>query len=562
MKKLLLILPLIFVVMVSAVLTAHMAASTPFDQNDLIDDFTFNNINTMPSGTIDNWLNSNFSSSCISLNANANGNSGFTTPDPEGWSNTLNQYAFGSNVSAGTAIDDASNLYDINPQVIIATLQKEQSIISGGGGCYYSSPSPVWPYSGSPAPNTTFTCTMNGVATTCTYACTYSGGCMDIAMSYGCPYYCSAKDEGFSMQLTLGSWLLRFGQERAYGILTGYTGYETGDENFTYYGPMTAGWRQRVAGGSSVYYDGTYTTSDGTSVDINNGATASLYNYTPYISGNENFDNLFQGPLSSGDLGFGTVYANDTFTPHPNGTLVTWGGKVYLINNGTRQWITNGYVFSSYGYQWSQVLNASTGDLDLPLGSDISALAPGTVFMSPGDSIVYVMDDSSGTLEKQWLSYGSFVALGYSWSGIDSIPAWLSASIPTEPGLYTSTRHPDGTLVIPYGVGMIYLMTINGRSHILSPLAFETNDYGYANVMGATLSDIDTPETTPTDIHVGTMLYSGGNIYLVDQDASGILIRPVGPWECFDNRLHYSLSNTYTIPTTELPLRTGSVFTC
>lgn len=256
---------------------SSVASAASFNPNDIIDNAIYNATGTMNAAQIDSFLNS-FPYSCISTN------NGFTTPDPEGWSSSQNQYVFGSNVSAGTAIYQAAQIYDINPQVILTTMQKEQGIITGTGGCHYTNPSP------------TTTCTASDGSTySCTEACTYSGGgCVFIAMSYACPDYCATASQGFSMQLISGTWLLRWAEERAYGILTNYSGYDQGDENIWYSGPMTAGYRQRSASDSLNYYDGSYTTSDGTSVTISNGPTAALYYYTPFISGNTNFDNIFE----------------------------------------------------------------------------------------------------------------------------------------------------------------------------------------------------------------------------------------------------------------------------
>ena len=282
------------------ILSVSPAFADTFNPNHIIDDGIFDNYNTMDAATINNWLNISFPSSCISSN------NGFSTPDPQGWSATQNKYLFGGNVTAGQAIHDVAVLYHVNPQVILTTLQKEQAIPNGGAGCHPNTPDPNAPFSDTPSSSNTFTCTINNKAQTCTYACTYNGGCMNIALGYGCPYYCAAVDEGFSMQITLGTWLLRFGEQRAEGTLKGYAGYEAGDEYLYYSGPMTPGTRQRSATSSAVYYDGSYTTVDGTTVTITTGSTATLYNFTPYISGNQKFFNIFQNWFGTTTVGCGT----------------------------------------------------------------------------------------------------------------------------------------------------------------------------------------------------------------------------------------------------------------
>src|ERR1700691_644741 len=116
---------------------AHSLADT-FNPDDIISDTVFENTNSMSANDINNFLNS-YPNSCISTN------NGFQTPDPQGWSSSVSTnhgYVFGGNVSAGQAIYDAAKNYDINPQVILATLQKEQSVVTGDAGCHYTNPSP------------------------------------------------------------------------------------------------------------------------------------------------------------------------------------------------------------------------------------------------------------------------------------------------------------------------------------------------------------------------------------------------------------------------------------
>ena len=531
-------------------------AATPFNPNNLIDDFTFENTGSMSASTVDSWLNANFPNSCISSN------NGFTTPDPQGWSDSQNQYLFGANTSAGKAITDAAALYHVNPQVILATLQKEQSIVGGGAGCHTNNPDPNWPFSNTPAANTTFTCTINGKSTTCTYACptAFGGGCMNIAMSYGCPGYCSARDESFQLQLTLGSWILRFSEERAYGILTGYTGYETGDENFTYSGPMTAGYRQRVVGGQSIYYDGTYTTSDGTTVTIANGATASLYTYTPFISGNQSFDNIFQGAISDGYLGFGSVQSNDTFASHPNGTLIWENSRVYLISNGQKDYVSNADVFSSYGYRWMQVKAETTGDKNLPFGPSITNFAPGTLFRSDG-SPVYVAEYENGILKKREVSYAAFISLGYSWADVMLVPP---GEFPTDTysSILFDAQHPSGTLVRLPNDSRVYLIDQGTLRYVPNPFVFESNDYSWSKILQATSLDASLPAGPDVQAAQGAIALSDGNIFVIDADTNGDFKRPVGPWECYANRAHYTSSDWLVYDLYMLPTRTGSNYTC
>jgi hypothetical protein len=282
---------------------------------------------------------------------------------------------------------------------------------------------------------------------------------------------------------------------------------------------------------------------------MDNGATAALYWYTPHFSGNQHFDTIF-------NQYFGIQYANDSYAPHPNGTLVASGGKVYLLESDTKRWITNGDVFNSYGYPWFQVKTGTTGDAGLTVGADINSLAAGTIFRTD-NSPVYVMTYEGGSLVKQQISYAAFNALGYNWSDVVYIPP-VNVPAATSSSILVASQHPAGTLVV--GNGKVYLLDQTSKRWIINPDAFVTNNYDWNKIKTATSADLAIADGTSIDLRQGNMLISSGNIYLVDYDGSGILKRPVGPWECFANRWHYAPRDLYQ--SGALPARTGSSTSC
>jgi hypothetical protein len=271
--------------------------SAAVNYNRLIDDPVFSKSSSMSASQIDSFLNS-FSSSCISSS------NGFKAPEPIGYTPS-GGFKFGNNVTAGQVIYVASKSYGLNPQVILSTLQKEKSLVSGGAGCYPNNPNPSWPKSNSPSSGHTFDCNIGGQTVTCTYACPYNGGCINIAVGYGCPGYCNAAQEGFSNQIIRASWKLKFNQQRSLGNTSwnvqlnnfphsGNTWDNSDDPGTCYSGPMTQGYRKRCSSNpSATYYDGYTTLNDGNSVHVDTGGTASLYYYTPFKSGNLSFFNIF-----------------------------------------------------------------------------------------------------------------------------------------------------------------------------------------------------------------------------------------------------------------------------
>lgn len=250
-------------------------AHAAFDKNRLIDDGVFNSVGTMSANDIDAFLNAR--NSCISPN------SGFRAIDPTGYSSSTG-FQYGGNVTAGTIIAHAAQAYDLNPRVLLVTLQKEQSLIT-------TTP-------------TDSNCNTRTISKSMGYACTdtysphsYSG--LNLYTRNGTTYTSvdltcveSAQKAGFTQQVIRAAWLFKFTQQRSLGninwaIIRG--SWDNSDDlQSCYSGPVTQGWRQVCPSGPTTYYDG-YTTIDGLSVHPESGATEALYRYTPHFSGNQNF---------------------------------------------------------------------------------------------------------------------------------------------------------------------------------------------------------------------------------------------------------------------------------
>jgi hypothetical protein len=130
---------------------------------------------------------------------------------------------------------------------------------------------------------------------------------------------------------------------------------------------------------------------------------------------------------------------------------------------------------------------------------------------------------------------------------------------PTQAGLYANTRHPAGSLVVSSGT--VYIVNQTTKSY-LSPAVFASYNYQWQNILPATAADIALPTDGPASFRQGTMLYSDGGIYVVGQDTNGTYKQPVGPWDCYQSRLHYTANDWISIPDGQLPTRTGSLFTC
>lgn len=424
MKKL---LSLLSVTAVFTVALLSQATAFAFDKDMLIDDAIFNNKNTMTAGQIDAFLNS-FPNSCISTN------NGFSSPEPIGY-NPVDKFIYGANVSAGRVIYAASQAYDLNPQVLLATLQKEQSLVNGNAGCHPDIPSPG-----------TFQCNLYGSGNMeCVKACQHGGGCTYIAAGYDCPGNCAKRSVGFSPQVIKAAWMLKFSQQRSLGninwaIVKGNWD-NSDDPQSCYSGPMTEGNHQVCPSGSTIAYDGYFSIDGNTkNVYMGSGATAALYRYTPFTHGNQLFVNIFEnwfGSTSQSILfkvaGSGTYYLewHEQYYPIPSSEILKAYGlasiaprtvsdfpsgktkgplleraakfgsspQVYVIDGGKRH-ATNASTLARHGFSGWGTYEASLYNM-LGAGDD---LAP--VVRMPNGAI-YLIENNKKRAFPDWETYSN-----------------------------------------------------------------------------------------------------------------------------------------------------------
>lgn len=235
--------------------------SYAYSNNRMIDDSIYDNDESMTENQIRTFINSR-PNTCLTINASGyGGGARFAEP--------IDYWNYGSDVDAARVVFRAAQYNDLNPQVILTTLQKEQSLLTDND-CR------------DPNGNASLPKAMG-------YAC-FEG-------SSQCPESWAA---GFSKQVMKAAWQLKFDKERSYGHLSW-----GGNGDVPYRGRMTKGVRKRCQPTCNdpnpslwedVSYDG-YSVIDGVSTYIENGATAALYNYTPHR--NQSFPSIFESYFGS-----------------------------------------------------------------------------------------------------------------------------------------------------------------------------------------------------------------------------------------------------------------------
>lgn len=307
---------------------AKAASATSFDASNIISDSIFTNSNSMDAGQIQNFLNNKIPS-CDTNGVQQSELGGGTRAQwaaARGYSppfTCLKDYSE-NGLSAAQIISNLARQYQINPQVLIVVLQKEQGLVTD-----------TWPM---PSQYRT-------------------------ATGYGCPdtTACDSQYFGLTNQLT---WTAKM----FHAVLT---------QSPNWYTPYTVGtniikWNPSSSCGSST-------------VVIQNLSTAALYSYTPYRP-NQAALNAGYGTGDScsayGNRNFYLYFSDwfgSTYSPSPIGASIfnqQSTGRVYLVINGVKYYVPSWDTIVNYGLdRYGMITVDNTTINNLTDGGTLSNLA-------------------------------------------------------------------------------------------------------------------------------------------------------------------------------------------
>jgi len=348
--------------------SSYAADAANWDPGYIISDAQFYNASSMTVDQIQTFLNTQ-GKSCVAGTAPCLKDFKQTTAD---WAADAYcaGYAGAANESAATILAKVGKACGISPKVLMVTLQKENSLVTR------TQP---------------------------------TSGAYQTAMGYGCPdgAACNTAYYGFYNQLYRAA-----RQFKIYAALPGSFSYRAGATNYIQYNPSAS------CGSSAVY--------------IQNQATASLYNYTPYQPNKAALTNLYGSGDSCSSYGNRNFWAyftdwfgdprSTTSTPPPTvialaapatGTVVVSVDDPLNVRNAPSTSgaimgkLTNGTVVTITGYRVTPVVAVVDPDfVPVPQPSEVAEVfeVPLDYLMAP-DSLRQVEITHRGRV-RHVLEYG------------------------------------------------------------------------------------------------------------------------------------------------------------
>lgn len=394
----------------------------------------------------------------------------------------------GSTLSAAQIIYNASQTYQINPKVILVTLQKEESLVDDGG--------------------------------------VYNQVHIDWAMGYSVCDSCggsgSSSYKGFPQQIDQGTAAFR----RYYNSLQA-NGYTISGWGPTYIKQLYC-YDYEVSDGFCP------TTSTPVSVQPANFVTSALYTYTPHFHGNYNFWRIW------------TRWGFDAQLLYPDGSLLKAQGgySFYLIENGQKRRFVNLSAFYSR-YSPKKVITVPADHLlQYPSGPDIN-FANYSLLQVPNGGIYLLVNN----VKRPIASSAAFRNAGFSREEIVKVKWSEVNNIPDGDPITTENIYPAGQLLQNNKTGGIFYVKDGVKHPVFSKYIYQ-DQYGRQRPTRVSPAKLDTyTEGAPVGFKDGNLIQAKGDpmIYVI---SNGYRLPIANPTTFATYR--FSFSNVMKVDSTAL----------
>lgn len=485
------------------VMPTRPAMASTFDPNKLVDDAVFADTQTFGSAAgIQQFLETKGS---LLADTSPQFLAQLKEPQDSNYKAKLNdpQPNLGRLRSAAELIWDASRKTGINPQVILVTLQKEQSLITGR-------PSNL----------------QRALDIALGFGCPDSGGCDASFTTFYAQLFGFTDAEGNNYLGAAGSLMRSFNTPGGRGPMVDA-------QNQVFGSPKIR--TSKI--GDTVVFDNTqgppYNAPATQVVTITNAATAALYRYTPHVyNGNYNFWRYF----------------NEWFR-YPNGTLLKLSNDntIYIVNNGLRSKIPQ-FVLASRGLNAASAVVVSQNEMQSYQEGPLMGPADNTIIRVGTSNTLYVFQNnirhpvSSLVLQQRGLNAANAITVTEADANLFQIGTLLT---PKEDTLFKGDQSPT-----------VYIIKDSKRM-ILSGFTFKQYGYSFANVATIPQAEVD-------QYALGTFLLPKDGTLIKYPDALTVYIlkdQVLRPMTLNVFKLHgYSFSNIVTLDKGEVTLATQGKF--
>lgn len=264
------------------------------------------------------------------------------------------------------------------------------------------------------------------------------------------------------------------------------------------------------------------------------------YGGTVYI-----VSNTYRRPIDSGETFLGKGYkwenvisvSDREIEPHPIGEMLTsnsnypdgsliYGptGHMYVLEKGQKRYIPSPLIFEAR-YRWSSSIQVSQAVIDsFPTGEN--QYYPDGLLIS-SDTSVFLMQNN------QRLPIGSaeiFESYGLNWNQVRRATDYELSIIAEGPMFGRLKNYSENSILKAYGSSTLYIVKNNELRHILSPDIFNSYGYNWQDILQLQPRVIDNyPKGGPIGFNNGSLIADRTSVYLIEDGKR----RPIGSDKIF-----------------------------
>lgn len=229
---------------------------------------------------------------------------------------------------------------------------------------------------------------------------------------------------------------------------------------------------------------------------------------------------------------------------HPNGSLVTAGGPVYVLEGGKKRYIPSPGIFNAR-FKSKDIITIPQTELDTyPLGDHI-VFPDG--YLIADDNSVYVIQGGQRRPVGHAVIFESY---GFKWGMIKKATPFELSFQSVGPTLSLPKAYYSGSLVKSATKPEVYMMENGIARHVSSPNVFRSNNLNWDNILILPESVVDSyPKGEKLKFRNGTLIAGNGAVYVIEEGKK----RPFPDPKTFEG-LGYKWNNIISVSSEELTL--------
>jgi len=201
----------------------------------------------------------------------------------------------------------------------------------------------------------------------------------------------------------------------------------------------------------------------------------------------------------------------------PNRSLIRVKGdpKVYMVEDGIKQWIPSPEVLESQGLSFDDVEDVDADEADTYGDAEEVCYADGSMVREEGTEEVYVIADGE---KKHITDPTAFAALGYSWNNVVVVRSGALGFYRLRTAMRSDSIHPEGALIREEGTNTVYLVEGGKKKPISSLNIFNARRLNWNKVLVVNNAQMEKFQLGATLKYPdGALVSTNGKVYVMDQ---------------------------------------------